>query len=464
MDYSKQNKEQQTKDIPKKHSSKRNVGMQTIVQTKEYMSPSVAVTHNLESVDYPKIVAIPHGILTLTLLCSLMFYLSRYSLGNFEESAQKGIMGAIICVLAFGCLYLPDSILRRPHPMFWRLILSSAILYLLFITFTSFQTTDNARAFLQFFDKNLGQPLPEKNYADNCEVTKPEFPYIKLDNFLDSVDFYMTAHLLGWYVKMLIIRDVKLCWFLSIFFEILEITFRHWLPNFWECWWDHAILDVFGMNALGIFLGDLTCKYFEMKNYKWIERNEYKEKSFKGRISKFVNYFTPNYYVKHDWNIFSSLKRFYAVLWYIVFLNLVDLSHFFMKYVLWIPPTHYILHIRIYLWGFLAIISTREYYEYVTNKSCKRLGHNVWLAHLILFVEWCCILKFSQNMFYEPFPVYVKYFWYCVFSLVALITIHLSVKDFIKYFKIGEYEEKLNFLEPKIEVETVEDKNDDKTD
>ena len=23
-------------------------------------------------------------------------------------------------------------------------------------------------------------------------------------------------------------------------FELIEISLRHWLPNFWECWWDHV--------------------------------------------------------------------------------------------------------------------------------------------------------------------------------------------------------------------------------
>jgi len=303
----------------------------------------------------------------------------------------------------------------------------------------------------------LGQPLAEKNYGEECEVTQENFPYFRLDNIYKAMDFYMIAHLMGWYVKMLIVRDVKLCWFLSIFFEILEITFRHWLPNFYECWWDHAILDVLGCNALGIWLGDITCKYFEMKNYKWIgqPKNTNGNNSENNRLVTFLNYFTPNYWVKHEWNIFSSVKRFYSVLWFIVFMNLVDLSHFFMKYVLWIPPTHYILEIRIYIWGLLAMQSAREYYEYITNKSCKRFGHNVWLAHLIVFVEWCIVMKFSDGIFTEPFPNYVIYFWTLLFLLISGITIHLAIKDFLKYFKKSIKDKKVNLFEPEIEIEEV---------
>ena len=50
----------------KKSKTKRNVGIQTIIQPKEYLIPKVAVTHNLEIDEYPKIVAIPHSILALT--------------------------------------------------------------------------------------------------------------------------------------------------------------------------------------------------------------------------------------------------------------------------------------------------------------------------------------------------------------------------------------------------------------
>jgi phosphatidylserine synthase 2 len=397
------------------------------------------------------------------IVCTTLFYLSRNTNGTSEENFKTGIKGCTIAFASFGALFLPDSLLRRPHPVFWRIITSLSILWLLFITTILFQGRDEARQYLSFFDKNLGKPLPDRNYADACELTQDTFPYIKLDHFIGALDFYMVAHLLGWYVKMLIIRDFKLCWFLSIFFEILEITFRHWLPNFWECWWDHAILDILGMNALGIFLGDITCKFFEMKNYAWI-RNLESEKNYKlksigivKKFHRFLNYFTPNFWVKHKWDLFSSTKRFYSVLWFFVFMNLVDLSHFFMKYILWIPPTHYILEIRIYIWGLLAMISAREYYEYVVDDSCKRFGMNVWLSHLILFVELAIVFKFSKGTFKEPFPDYVIYFWTFVFIILSGITIRLVIKDFIKYLKKGQVFKKGNLTEPEIEIENIDD-------
>jgi phosphatidylserine synthase 2 len=452
---------------------KRNVGLQTIGQTKEYIPPSVAVQHNLEPHDYPKIVAIPHNILTLLFISGILFYLGTTSTGDFFKDAKRGYLGAVAAFLVLGCAYLPDSMLRRPHPIIWRLVLSVSIVYLLNITFLLFQSPSNARSFLTFYDKSLGVPLPEKSYGDKCEVFINTYPYIKLDNIYDSLDVYLTAHLVGWFVKMLIVRDVYLCWFLSILFEIMELTFKHILPNFNECWWDHLFLDIFGCNALGIWLGHITCKYLEMYNYKWISKNNEKysygegeikenpnKNDYKKRIINMLSYFTPNYWVKHEWSIFSSVKRFYAVLWYVAFMMMVDLSNFFMKFELWMPNTHFLLGIRIYTWALMAAIATREYYEYITNRSCKRLGPFVWVSHLILFVEYCMIYKFSDSPTFKiPYPKYVIYFWVGVFILISMITVHLVIKDFRKYLDKNKdkKEENIDLFEPKIEVEYVDE-------
>jgi hypothetical protein len=111
-------------------------------------------------------------------------------------------------------------------------------------------------------------------------------------------DEFVLAHVVGWFAKTLLLRDAYLCLFLSIMFEIWEMTFQHQLPNFAECWWDHVrthrspicdhlieakrcadthlarffvernqvILDILICNNIGIIVGMLTCRYlFKMK-------------------------------------------------------------------------------------------------------------------------------------------------------------------------------------------------------
>ena len=45
------------------------------------------------------------------------------------------------------------------------------LLYELAMVFLLFQDLDSARAMMKYLDPNLGKPLTEKSYAENCELT-----------------------------------------------------------------------------------------------------------------------------------------------------------------------------------------------------------------------------------------------------------------------------------------------------
>ena len=64
-----------------------------------------------------------------------------------------------------------DGPFIRPHPSFWRIVLGINLLYELALVFLLFQDIDSARELLKYIDPNLGQPLPEKGYAENCAFT-----------------------------------------------------------------------------------------------------------------------------------------------------------------------------------------------------------------------------------------------------------------------------------------------------
>jgi len=114
--------------------------------------------------------------------------------------------------------------------------------------------------------------------------------------------------------------------------------------------------------------------------------------------------------------------------------NLVDLSNFFMKYVLWLPSTHYLLAIRIFLVGFLSIIATREYYEYVTNPKCQRIGPYVWMFHFLLAVEWMIVFKFKEDYFTSPFPTWIVVTWTIIGVVLLTILSVLLYRDMKKKF------------------------------
>jgi phosphatidylserine synthase 2 len=66
------------------------------------------------------------------------------------------------------------------------------------------------------------------------------------------------------------IRNQPLLWVLSIGFELMELTFRHMLPNFNECWWDSIVLDILICNWFGIWAGMKTVRYFDGRTYEWV--------------------------------------------------------------------------------------------------------------------------------------------------------------------------------------------------
>lgn len=185
---------------------------------------------------------------------------------------QRGaIFGTFFAFLCFAAIYFPNTLMVRPHPIFWRLILGCMVAYAMFLTYMLLLPLDQARATLKYFDDRLGKPLPEVSYADDCRIYTPENPNSKFANIYFAVmDCHSIAHFMGWFGKMLIMRDWYIIWICSVTFELCELTFRYWLPNFYECWWDSVLLDVFGCNLIGILLGNLFLKYFSVSKLEWI--------------------------------------------------------------------------------------------------------------------------------------------------------------------------------------------------
>ena len=173
--------------------------------------------------------------------------------------------------IGFGAIHLPNTIMTRPISFLWRVLLAVFVLYNVLITFIMMLPVNHARAFLSGFDPALGKPLPEKSYAEDCRIFTPENSDSYFANVKEAiVDCHFIAHFAGWWGKMVFMRDWYLAWICSLLFEVCELTFRHWLPNFHECWWDHVFLDLLGCNLVGLILGHYTLKYLGVSKIRWI--------------------------------------------------------------------------------------------------------------------------------------------------------------------------------------------------
>jgi len=72
---------------------------------------------------------------------------------------------------------------------------------------------------------------------------------------------------------------------------------------------------------------------------------------------------------------------------------LADLTFFFNKYLLNIPPAQYINSLRIWMMGLLCVNASKEYYAYITGRE-KELRINAMLAQLIVLLE---VVLFAKN-------------------------------------------------------------------
>lgn len=409
----------------------KDVAVQTQIESN--ISPRLLSKIPLLELEYPQILYHSHTVIWLQLsICILGFLAFSHDDSTRSTNYKFGIISSICLFLFISAVHLPDSgFLSRPHPILWRTLQGLAFCYLMFLTFLLFQNLNDGRIIFSWIDEKLNKPLPEKTYAANCDIFTPFNKRSFFANVQESIfDIYVPAHAIGWWFKMIIVRDVKLCLFLSFLFEFLEISLKYQLPNFEECWWDSLILDVILCNGGGIFLGWATCRSFQMKEYYWGVGDDSRTKTEKfSGFSRFALQLTPYTWSVYKWEMLSSSKDFVMTLWFIIFVNLVDLSNFYLKFIFWLPSSHPILLGRVLFWAVLAIASTREYFEYVSSGFRIRLGVHCWIAHFLVFVEWMIIVKNSKGMFTEPMPLQIQYIWTLIAGFLIAVILRLGYKD-----------------------------------
>ncbi len=195
---------------------------------------------------------------------------------------------------------------------------------------------------------SVGFPMPEKDYGDVCQIYTPDHPSgDPFFNVTDRVDVFVLAHSLGWFVKALIVRDLRVSWICSVLFEVIEVAFAHLLPNFNECWWDSIIMDIFGCNLLGIHLADLALTYLGWEKFDFFKRGF---PLSKGRL---------------------NFKFIFSASLLVALITLIDLNFFFMKFVLLIPTTHWTSHVRTYSFALISAPASFEMFKWASKRSTK---------------------------------------------------------------------------------------------
>ncbi|OAF70820.1 hypothetical protein A3Q56_01429 [Intoshia linei] len=365
---------------------------------------------------------------TVTVLLVLIVFLI-YSVGFYIPSddnhinTKRGLLAAVLFYLLFGILFTPDGPFRRPHPILWRFVLCLGTVYQISLIFMLLQSPREAREMMKHLDSSLGIPLTEKEYGGDgaCliyDTISPENPF---HNVWEKMDLFVICHFIGWWFKTLVLRDYWLCLVISLFFELLEYTLEHKLPNFSECWWDHWIMDALVCNMAGIYLGMRTLNYLSMKTYHW--RGLWNIPTYRGKISRIFNQFLPYDWTDYEWNATSSLKRWLIMLLIIGIFLLAEINSFYIKFVLWIPPKHYLNLARLVFFLLMASVALREAFQFLHDTKTKKMGPQSWLIIVIIFTEALVCYKLDTAFSTRPLPDHIIYLWVFIFSCLIIYTI-----------------------------------------
>ena len=121
-----------------------------------------------------------------------------------------------------------------------------------------------------------------------------------------------------------------------------------------------------------------------MAQYDWIANKN--ENSKCSAFAHIYRLFIPNVLAKYEWKMFSSLRRFLLVVWFVFVITLLQNTGFFLKYMLWIPSDHMLIVTRVWLWAGISMFATKDMYLYVENKN-NRFGMAIWLSHFTILLE-----------------------------------------------------------------------------
>ena len=372
---------------------------------------------------------------TLTLLFLITLALIFVAFIRDEEvdpaaNVAAGIYSLSFLFLSIGLLVFPNGPFTRPHPAFWRLVFGASVLYFLLFAFILFQRFSDVQNLLMWIDPDLNGSSTDstKLYAVDCSMT--------WENVSSRLDVFILAHFFGWIFKALLVRHTGILWAISIMWECTELFFAHVLPNFAECWWDAIVFDVLICNGLGIYFGMRLCRWIEVKQFHWESIKDIK--GTRGKIKRAVLQFAPEKWSETRWMAHSSpYMRTLAIFVLILLFQISELNTFLLKHILYVPTSHWLVSLRLALMCLIAAPSLRQYYVYVTDRTCTRLGTQAWVYFAIMVTELLFSVKFGMRILPRPAVVYVIC-WLILILIVSICAVMMLIQTNLKEWIWGQ--------------------------
>merc|ERR1719402_656128 len=119
--------------------------------------------------------------------------------------------------------------------------------------------------------------------------------------------------------------------------------------------------------------------------------------------------------------------RFIAVTLFMMIWQVVELNTFFIKHIWPMPAEHPICVARILFTGLMAAPSTRQFYTYITDPQCKRVGTQCWVFIMITLSELILVGKFGLELFSHT-QISKIGLWLSLNVIVSCLGVFISMK------------------------------------
>lgn len=364
------------------------------------------------------------ALIVVSLVCVAFMRPARDDVSSRQSNIAAGICYSCFLFLSIGLLVFPNGPYTRPHPAIWRLVFGMSFLYFLFLSFILFQSYSDVQMLLNWIDPQLNSTDSDstKLYAIDCSFTR--------ENLYSRLDIFIPSHFVGWVFKALLIRHTWVLWTISIMWECTELFFAHVLPNFYECWWDAVLFDVVFCNGCGIFVGMALCRKLEVRQFHWESIKNIS--GARGKLKRAILQFTPQDWSKIRWlDPSSTYMRVLAIFVLILIFQITELNTFLLKHVFGVPTNHYFNMARLLLLMLIGAPSVRQYYVYVTDNTCKRLGTQAWVYLGVMVTELLVSVRYGASVLPQPALMFM-FGWLSLTALFSIFMVLINTKTWIQ--------------------------------
>ncbi|KAG2462026.1 PTSS2 synthase, partial [Polypterus senegalus] len=128
---------------------------------------------------------------------------------------------------------------------------------------------------------------------------------------------------------------------------------------------------------------------------------------------------------------------------------LAELNTFYLKFVLWMPPEHYLVLLRLVFFVNVGGVAMKEIYDFMDDpKFHKKLGQQAWLVAAITATEFLIVVKYDPHTITLPLPFYITQCWILGIILILTWTIwRFFIRDITLRYKETRKQQQENSTE-----------------